>query len=56
MFEKNMEDISGVKTVLPPVINPNYKSTPNCAVMECVSFYIACAKKISPGVMKHKIA
>ena len=47
MREQNMEDLSGVTTLLPPLINSKYKSIPNCTVLVCVSCQIACAKKKS---------
>ena len=35
--DKNMEDLSVVTIVLPPVINTNYKSTLKCDVPACAS-------------------
>ena len=45
VHEQNMEELYGVTTVLPCVISPKYKSTPNCSVPECASCQLACVIK-----------
>ena len=55
MPDKNMEEMYVVTTLLPPVINTKYKSTPNCAVPACESFHLDREKKRTPGVVKHNL-
>ena len=52
MRTQKMEEPSGRKSELPPIIKPTYKSTPNCIVPPCMSCQLARAKKRSTGVTK----
>jgi hypothetical protein len=54
MREQKMEEPSGRTSVLPPVIQPTFKSTPNCVVPACASCQLARAKKRSTGIVKKK--
>jgi hypothetical protein len=54
MREQKMEEPSGRTSILPPVLKPTFKSTPNCVVPACASCQLARAKKRSPGVVRKK--
>ena len=48
------EDPQGVKSEMPPVINPKFASTPNCTIPHCAGCELANAKVRNPGVKKQK--
>ena len=52
MNDQNMEKMSGVTILLPPVINNKYKSTPKSAVQACSSCQLASLKKIIAVIVK----
>ena len=54
MRSKTLKDEHGRETVLPPIITPKYKSTPNCPVPKCMACQLARAKRRNTGVSHSK--
>ncbi len=54
MHSTTLKDEHGRETVIPLVITPHYKSTPNCPVPKCMACQLARAKCQNTGVSTSK--
>ena len=53
--KRKIEEPPGKISILPPIINPKFHSTPKCVIYFCASCQIPIAKKRSPEVGKRKL-